>query len=414
MHRMYFITNKIIPRMKRLNVGLVVRARPNKKNECPIFVRITKDGDRAEFSTGHYINPEHWCKDTQKVKAKKDKALIAINEYIDISKVKLFKISNELSASGQEFSAIDIRNAFLGKDKKLHTLMSVLDKYIIQCEKQEKKGSFSKGRIARFKVFKGKLIAFLKQKESSTDYPLAKLSPSFFVEFREFIQNHYSLDIGTTGVYLKILIRVVNVAIENEWMTVNPFSACKIQGKTVDRVKLEKHEIEAIEKKEFLTQRLSMIRDVFLFCVYTGLAHSDVHKLDASNIVIGSDGKKWLSVKRTKTDVPCKIPLLEKADIILGKYKHDPECVTKGKLLPVKANQKMNEYLKEIADLCGINKHLTCHIARHTFATTVCSNNGVSIETISKLLGHRSIRTTQIYAKMSEQRILDEFSNIKL
>lgn len=401
--------------MKRLTVGFrVVKTRPNKKEECPIFVRITKDGQRTEFSSGHYINPSSWCDDSQKVKDKKNPSTRAINEYIDIARVRLLEISNRLSLSGEPFSVIEIKEEFLGKSSKLQTLLSVHCHYVKQCEKLEKQGKFSVGRLKRYNVFEGKLIEFLEKKYQLKDYPLSKLSPSFIAKFKDFLCIDQNLDTNTIGVYLKILNRIVNVAVENEWLEENPFHKFKIKYEPVDRIKLEAHEIKAIEQKEFLTNRLDMIRDVFLFCVYTGLAHSDVHKLNVSNIVVGSDGKKWLSVKRTKTDVPCKIPLLEKAEIILEKYKHEPECVTKGKLLPVKANQKMNEYLKEIADLCGIRKHLTSHIARHTFATTVCSNSGVSIETISKLLGHRSIRTTQIYAKMSEQRIADEFSKIKI
>ncbi len=401
-------------KMKKVTVGFrVVKTRPNKKEECPIFVRITKDGQRTEFSSGHYINPKSWCDVSQKVKDKKNPSTRAINEYIDIVKVKLLDICNKLSLSGETLSVIEIKEEFLGKSSKLQTLLSVHLYHAKQCEKLEKQGKFSVGRLNRYKVFEGKLINFLEKNYKLKDYNLSKLSPSFIAKFKNFLCIDQNLDIGTVGVYLKILIRLVNVAIENEWMKENPFQKFKIASKTVDRVKLESHEIKTIEEKVFLTDRLSMIRDVFLFCTYTGLAHSDVHKLNATNIVIGSDGKKWLSVKRTKTDVPCKIPLLEKAEIILEKYKNDPECVSKGKLLPVKANQKMNEYLKEIADLCGIRKHLTSHIARHTFATTVCSNNGISIETISKLLGHRSIRTTQIYAKNSDQRIADEFSKIK-
>lgn len=401
--------------MNRLTVGFrVVKTRPNRNLECPIFVRITKNGKRTEFSTGQYINPESWCNDSQKMKDKKNPSSRVINEYIDIARVKLLEINNKLSLTGEKFSVMDIKEAFLGKTSKLQTLLNVYDYYVTQCEKLEKQEKFSKGRLKRYKVFKGKLTEFLKRDYKADDYLLSNLSPSFITKFRDFLVIEHNLDVGTTGVYLKILVRLINVALQNEWLKENPFPKFKIENKTVDRVKLEKHEIEAIEKKEFSTNRLTMIRDVFLFCIYTGLAHADVHKLSSSNIVIGVDGNRWLSFKRRKTDVPNPVPLHPKAEAILEKYKHDPECSNKDRVLPVKANQKMNEYLKEIADVCGINKHLTCHIARHTFATTVCANNGVSIETISKLLGHRSIRTTQIYAKMSEKRIADEFSKIKI
>lgn len=172
-------------------------------------------------------------------------------------------------------------------------------------------------------------------------------------------------------------------------------------------------ELEAIENKEFKIARLAEIRDIFVFSCYTGLAYADVWKLTPEQITIGIDGEKWIHTYRTKTKVRSNVPLLPNAIEILEKYKKHPECVYSGRLLPVRSNQKMNAYLKEVADLCGINKELTFHIARHTFATTVTLTNNVPIESVSSMLGHKSIKTTQIYAKVVEKKVGADMQTLK-
>ncbi|HEY4787351.1 MAG TPA: site-specific integrase, partial [Bacteroidales bacterium] len=159
--------------------------------------------------------------------------------------------------------------------------------------------------------------------------------------------------------------------------------------------------------------RLQHAKDMFVFSCYTGLAYIDAFNLTSQNIGIGIDGQYWISTCRKKTDQPVRIPLLPKAMEIIEKYKTHPYAIAKGKLLPIYSNQKLNSYLKEIADLCGITKPLTFHIARHTFATTITLSNGVPIETVSKLLGHGSIRTTQVYAKVIERKVSDDMSLLR-
>jgi len=158
-------------------------------------------------------------------------------------------------------------------------------------------------------------------------------------------------------------------------------------------------------EKTFAIERLNQVKDIFIFSCFTGLAYSDVKKMNYKNIVTGIDGKKWLFINRTKTDTASSVPLLPVALVILDKYKEHPLCRSQKKLLPVLSNQKMNSYLKEIADVCKIEKGLTFHTARHTFATTVTLNNDVPIESVSKMLGHKNICTTQHYAKVSDRKI---------
>ena len=183
--------------------------------------------------------------------------------------------------------------------------------------------------------------------------------------------------------------------------------------KQVDRVFLNQDEIQAIADKDFDTERLRQVRDIFLFSCFTGLAYADVQKLKKTEIVKGIDGEMWIATKRLKTDTPTRVPLLPSASAIINRYAFHPVCCHKGTALPVSTNEKMNAYLKEIAGVCGINKKLTYHTARHTFATTVTLSNGVPIETVSKMLGHTNIKTTQHYAKILDMKVSKDMALLK-
>ena len=181
----------------------------------------------------------------------------------------------------------------------------------------------------------------------------------------------------------------------------------------VERTALTEHELGILQNKSFSIERLKLVKDIFIFSCYTGLAYVDVQKLKRSEINIGVDGEKWIFTKRQKTDSSSRIPLLPAALEILENYQEHPQCKFQDKVLPVLSNQKMNSYLKEIADVCGIQKNLTYHIARHTFATTVTLSNGVPIETVSKMLGHRNLKTTQHYAKILDKKISEDMKNLR-
>jgi site-specific recombinase XerD len=194
----------------------------------------------------------------------------------------------------------------------------------------------------------------------------------------------------------------------NNWIDRNPFSNYKTKIREVERVYLSEEEIENIINKDFKTDRLSLVRDIFLFSCFTGLAYIDVKNLTKSHISLGIDGEKWIFTHRQKTETASKIPILPITQMIIDKYEDHPECCNQNKLLPILSNQKMNAYLKEIAGVCEIEKELTFHIARHTFATTVTLTNGVPIESVSKMLGHKNLRTTQHYAKVLDKKVSED------
>jgi len=208
--------------------------------------------------------------------------------------------------------------------------------------------------------------------------------------------------------YLGDFKKIILLSVKRGFIFKDPFIGYSLRRKDVDTEFLVEHELNAILKKTFLTDRLNLVKDIFLFSCFTGLAYADVKKLKTSEIRIGIDGKRWLFIKRQKSTTPAPVPLLPLAIEILDKYKDHPRCVAEGKPLPILSNQKMNEYIKEIADLCGIQKELTYHTARHTFATTVTLNNNVPIESVSKMLGHKSLKQTQHYAKILNKKVSED------
>lgn len=209
------------------------------------------------------------------------------------------------------------------------------------------------------------------------------------------------------------LKKLFNLAMNLDWIIRNPLTKFKVKFIPVERDILNEVELKKLKDADFSNQTHQINKDIFVFACYTGLAHIDVYNLTPDNICIGIDGQEWIYTKREKSNVPVKVPILPEAAKILAMYKDHPKVQITGKLLPVYSNQKSNFYLKEIATKLEINKHLTFHIARHTFATTVTLSNGVPIETVSKLLGHTKIATTQIYAKVIDRKISDDMANLK-
>lgn len=211
--------------------------------------------------------------------------------------------------------------------------------------------------------------------------------------------------------YLSNFKKIVNHCVRSGKLQRNPFLGFKMTKREVERTALTELQLKAIAQKKFAIERLSIVRNIFLFCCFTGLAYADVKKLKKAEIIEGTEGEKWIIAKRQKTDTTSRIPLLPDALEIMKKYKDNDECQAKRTVLPVLSNQKMNAYLKEIANVCELHTVLTFHIARHTFATTITLSNGIPIETVSKMLGHRNLKTTQHYAKILDKKISDDMKN---
>ena len=254
---------------------------------------------------------------------------------------------------------------------------------------------YTERTVLRYEVVLHSLEEYLGKIYFVTDIRLRDLDARFMESYNTFLKGSKGLQHNTVVKNIKIIKRVIHISIINKWLSEDPFREINVGYRETYRGYLTQEEIENIYTKELTISRLDRVRDCFIFQVYTGLAHTDLLDLSEDDIQTGIDGGRWIVINRKKTGVRSSIPLLPRAVAILQKYADDPWCLAMGKLLPVSSNQKMNAYLKEIADLCGITKRLTTHLARHTFATTITLSSGVPIETVSHMLGHSDLKTTR-------------------
>ena len=383
----------------------------NKKGLAPINVRIILDNKRFELSSNRSIEPVNWDNSTGKVISRLEKTAV-INDYLNSLKIEIIRQYNIMESLGEEISSENLKSRLTGNKKKEHSLLEVFNYHNDEMKKQIGI-SFAKGTHAHYVSSIRKIVSFIHYRYSRSDIPLKKLDHSFLTSYEMYLKSIEKESHNTAMKHIKRLKKVIKLAIANEWLNHNPFSNYKITAQETHRGFLTHEELQTIETKSLPILRLAKVRDIFIFCCYTGLSFSDVEKLSDSDITTGIDGEKWLIIYRKKTGHRSPVPLLPQAKEILDKYKDDPESNAKGTLLPVNSNQRMNGYLKEIADISGIQKRLTMHLARHTFATTVTLANGVPIETVSKMLGHTSIKTTQIYSKVVDTKISNDMNLLK-
>ncbi|PKR80697.1 hypothetical protein CW751_07970 [Brumimicrobium salinarum] len=381
-----------------------------RNEKAPIYCRITVNGKRAQFSLKRSIKPEKWNSSSGKLKGNSEEARI-LNSYLNKVRSELHKHFNLLEAKDEFISADTIKNSYLGINEEERSLIETFEYHNNQMK--ELIGiDVVKATHTKFETVLKKLKIFMKNHHKRSDLALKELNHKFVVDFEYFLKVDQKIGHNTTMKYIRNLKKVMNMAVTNDWLAKNPFASFKCSNKKVHREILTEDELQLLTEKEFTIQRLEEVRDVFLFCCYTGYAFVDVEKLTPSNLVRNINGELWIYTNRQKTGATSNVPLLALALKIVQKYKENPYCEAKGRLLPVKSNQKMNAYLKEIADICGIKKKLTMHIARHTFATTITLSNGVPIETVSKLLGHTKLATTQIYAKVMEHKVSADMSSL--
>ena len=264
---------------------------------------------------------------------------------------------------------------------------------------------YSAGTLKKFKTALSSLEAFIEWKYKKRDFPVRDLNFQFITDYEFYLKSVNGLQHNTAMGTIKKLKKIVRQCVANEWLERDPFMNYKIKTHETHRAYLMQEELAEMIEKEIKLERLSQVRDFFVFSCYTGLSYSDVAKLTPQDICNGIDGEKWIFTSRTKTNEPSRIPMLPPVLEIIEKYRDHPKAINSGKILPMISNQRLNSYLKDLANTCNIDKELTFHCARHTFATTVTLTNGVPIESVSKMLGHRSLRTTQIYAKVVDSKV---------
>jgi site-specific recombinase XerD len=382
-----------------------------KAGEMPIYLRITVDGQRTELAVSRKCDPARW--DTASGRATGSKAdSRTLNAYLDDIQFKIFELHRKMSEADEILTVETLKNRFVGKDEKARTLLTVFTDHN-QKMKSLVGQEFEKSTLQRYETCLMHTKDFMQLEYNISDIPVTKINFAFLNDFEYYLRSVRKCGNNSAIKYIKNLGKIVRICLGNGWLTVDPYVNYKPKQKAVHREVLTKEELDRLKKKKFSVERLNVVRDMFVFCCYTGLAYVDVHKLKRSELVKGVDGDLWIYTNRQKTDTLSRIPVLPVALSIIDAYKDHPQCIVKDALLPVMSNQKMNAYLKEIADISKIKKPLTFHIARHTFATTVTLNNGVPIESVAKMMGHTSIKTTQIYAKVMDHKISSDMRRLK-
>jgi site-specific recombinase XerD len=361
------------------------------------------NGKRSETPSGRECEPAQWNSAAGRQKGTKEEVK-SLNAYLDDLQSKVYEAHRQLTEEDVLVTAETIRNKFMGRTEKPRSLIEIFKEHNKKVEALIGK-EFTKGTLCRYKTSLKHTQDFLKWKYNLTDIDIKLVDHAFITEYEFYLRSERKCANNSAVKYIKNFGKIIRICLANRWLTYDPFLNYKNKIKTVDRVYLTTAELQEMADKTFEIERLTQVRDIFLFCCFTGLAYADVKKLRRWEIVTGVDGEQWIVIKRLKTDTPSRIPLLPTAMNLIHRYSDHPHCENSGRVLPVLSNQKMNAYLKEIADICGINKPITFHIARHTFATTVTLLNGVPIESVSKMLGHTNIQTTQHYAKILDIKV---------
>ena len=382
--------------------------RKNKKNQSPLFCRITLNGNRKQISTGINIESEHWDTKNQVI-LNSHKSAILYNSQLDKIKSKVNSIYMILRLQENPFSIEDIHDKYFGKElKKSEFIFSYYKQYLSKIEKlvglEIKDNTYNK-----FVYVGNHLEAFLKWKYKKTDYPLKELSLQFLSDFDYYLKTEKKQEQITINKTIQRLRTPIKQAISEGYLDRDPFILHK--SKTVRKtvIFLTTEELKTLEEAVLQQKRLSTIQDLFIFCCYTGLAYNEMAHLEKQNIQIGFDNINWIQMKREKTQRQISIPILPKAQEIIEKYSTDSN-----RIFPPISNQKFNSYLKEISAITGIEKRLTHHIARKTFASTVLLYNDVPMEIVSELLGHSNMVITQeSYGKVVQKKVSEAMSNLK-
>ena len=389
----------------------IKRTKVNKEGLVPIYARVTIDSKRFEFSTNKFVSPDKWSTQTSKIRGNNEEARL-INKHLDLLKFQIIEAENKLLHKDIPVTSENLKEELFGKSLSKRMLIPIFQEHNDKVEALVGQ-DFAPGTLERYKTSLKHTQEFLNWKYKVSDIDITKIDHVFIMDYDFWLRSERKCANNTAVKYIKNFKKIIRLCMANGWLSKDPFLGYKAKLKVVERPYLTKEEIQAIYEKEFASDRLNQVRDFFIFSCFTGLAYVDVKQLSKSNINIGIDGDQWIFTRRQKTDTSTRVPLLPLAQELVLKYENHPQCVNSDVMFPILSNQKMNSYLKEIAGICGINKDLTFHIARHTFATTVTLSNGVSIESVSKMLGHTNIKTTQHYAKILDKQVSDDMSVLR-
>ena len=395
-------------RTEMLKIKMIAhKGKPNKSGRVPILMQLTIGQQTCHISTKQNILPEKWGDGKPIGHTREDQAITAVLEEI---RTKAYNKFLQLQGQNINVTPERLKQALLGKDQvQPRGYVEIFDQWLVEYSKMVGITT-SKRTLDKYILVRNRLQDYIASQLGVKDISLEEVTPKFLSNFDNYLRVEYNMANNHAMKIRQKLRTIYKVAIDNGWVSKNPFSTVKIHFEPVERDVLTKSELTALIQTDMIFDRLEKMRDVFVFACFTGLAHCDVAGLTKENIITDEAGQVWLKTHRQKTSEVVDIPLLEIPQLIIKKYQGMKEL--NGKLLPTLTNSCSNLYLKEVAVRCGINKTLTFHMARHTFATTVTLSNGVPIESVAKMLGHRNIRTTQIYAKVIKDKLAEDMSKL--
>ena len=383
-------------------------------NQVPVYARVTVNGKRVNISLKRKVILSEWDSAKSKLKGSNQEAKL-FNRFLEQVRSQIYLAYEQLLSENKLINAQAIKARYLGEDEQHRSLLELFEYHNTTMNK-----NLHKDTMRHYKTTQNYLKSFLSKKIKTDNIYLSNLDYSFIVDFEYYLKAHEPTDHqrkisnNTAMKHLQRLRKMLTMAYHLEWIDRDPFVRFKSSFEKREREFLSESELLKLENFHSPVNRLNIVKDLFVFSCYTGISYIDLNNLTRDNIVKGIDGNDWLITKRQKTKTNVKIPLLDKALELVFKYENHPRVVANNGILPRLSNQRINAYLKEIADLCKIKKNLTFHIARHTFATTVTLSNGVPIETVSKLLGHTKIATTQIYARVIERKVSEDINALKI
>jgi site-specific recombinase XerD len=394
-------------------IHFILRENRGKNGLSAIYMRIVVNKSRSEVALKRQVAASDWSEAKGMAKPKNDE-LRKLNTHLEQLRGMMACHYQELQLQKKVITAEILKNMFAGVKDTEHTLHN-----IVKYHNTNMVGVLAKGTLKNYDTTADYLEEFVQHAYRRSDIYLSELDYSFITKLEYFLRQRIPDDhqkkLENNGLmkHLERFHKIIRLAVKLGWLDKDPFAMFQLKFEKTQRGYLTIAELNKLENKKLTIERIAYVRDLFVFSCYTGLAYIDVMELTEDNIVQGIDQNQWIKTTREKTRIPVNVPLLPQAVKIIERYRRHPKAVAAGSLLPNISNQKLNSYLKELADLCDISKTLTYHVARHTFATAVTLSNGVPIETVSKMLGHTTIRTTQIYAKVVERKVSDDMNALR-
>jgi site-specific recombinase XerD len=388
------------------------RSKTKLNGQCPVMLRVTINGKNVALRIKRYVLPENWDP-LRSIGIGKSAEIQSLNLYIDAIRARAYNKYTELLSLYDDVTPAMLRDAILGiNTSRAKFLIEEWEKFCADLKMMIGKGS-SYANFQKYNTCKNFMKDFLQKEYQTQDVSLKSIDRHLITQFELYLRTVRSCNHNTATKYLQKFRKIVLIGFKNEWIKINPFDGIKLNFTEVDRPYLTEQELTAIMERKFALPRLENVRDLFVFSCFTGLSYIDVQKLTKGEMEQTPDGRYWIKTRRQKTNVKAHIPLLPIAISIINKYTDFKLLSINDRVIPIISNQKMNAYLKEVADLCGIEKHLSFHVARHTFATTVTMMNGVPIETVSRMLGHKNIKSTQHYARIVDTKIGEDMCKLE-